>query len=389
MKKLLIISYSHLKNDPRILKQVEALKNDFLILTIGKSSIDDKKIVFYNTININKNTIIPLAKKKFFYKIKRRLTRSYSEIINDWLNLDFIIGQNIETPDIIIANDWNGMALASELKKTLNWNDVKIYFDAHEYAPTEYDSYLKWRIFKKPLVIWALRKCKNDISAMSTVSEGIAKKYEKFFNFNYGFVKIISNASVYQEFLKPIKTNNMKIRLIHHGISQKERKMELMIKMMKFLDPSKFELNFMITRADPVYFDFLVEISKKYNNIYFIEPVINSDITNKINCFDIGIYILCPTSFNFKHALPNKFFEFIQARLAIAICPSIEMSKIVKKYELGVVSKFFTPKSLANSIKQLTPEKIMKYKSNSDLYAKKLSAEDNLIKIRSIVKELT
>jgi hypothetical protein len=31
-------------------------------------------------------------------------------------------------------------------------------------------------------------------------------------------------------------------------------------------------------------------------------------------------------------ALPNKFFEFIQARLAVAIWPSPEMSKITKTF---------------------------------------------------------
>ena len=124
-------------------------------------------------------------------------------------------------------------------------------------------------------------------------------------------------------------------------------------------------------------------------NIHFIEPVPFSDIAKTLNNYDIGIYILKPSSFNTKHALPNKIFEFVQARLAIAIGPSIEMAKIVNDYKLGVISKTFSPKSLAQCISQLTPEKIMEYKNNSDKHAKTLSAEESMTKLRNIILELT
>ena len=387
MKKILIISFSPLGTDPRILRQVQALVKHYKILTIGKSPIDDERIIFYSIVQkFDKDEQNPQLKRTFFQKVIGRLAHN-SKRLSKGLCVDYIISQNIETPDIIIANDWNGMALASELKKNL-FGNVKIYFDAHEYAPTEYNSSLKWRVLHKPLIVWALRKCRQDISVMSTVCEGIARKYENFFDFHYGFVKVITNASNYQEFLKPKEIYNGKIRLIHHGIPQKERKMELMIQMMEYLDPKKYELTFMITKADPFYYDYLVEMSKKYENINFIAPVKFSEITKKINEYDIGVYLLCPISFNFKHSLPNKFFEFIQARLAIAIGPSVEMAKIVNDHKLGVVSKKFTPKSLAESIMKLTPEKIMEYKKNADKYAKILSAENNMIKIKQIIDEL-
>ena len=37
-------------------------------------------------------------------------------------------------------------------------------------------------------------------------------------------------------------------------------------------------------------------------------------IVRTINQFDLGVYLLPPVNFNSAHALPNKFFEFIQAR---------------------------------------------------------------------------
>ena len=179
-----------------------------------------------------------------------------------------------------------------------------------------------------------------------------------------------------------------KIRLIHHGGAMKVRKLELMINMMKYLDPDRYELTLMLVQSEPAYYNYLIKVSQKYKNIKFIEPVSFSEITKTLNNFDIGIFLLLPEIFNYKYALPNKLFEYIQARLAIAIGPSIEMVKIVEHYNLGIYSENFSPKSLAKRIAQITPDEIMEYKRNADKYAKELSAEMNIKKIKDIVDEL-
>ena len=95
-----------------------------------------------------------------------------------------------------------------------------------------------------------------------------------------------------------------------------------------------------------------------------------------------------PTNFNGYKALPNKFFEFIQARLAIAIGPSPEMSKLVQQYNLGIIAKDFTPKSMAEELNKLTKQDILKYKENSNKTAKILNAEKEGEKILKILEEV-
>jgi len=223
---------------------------------------------------------------------------------------------------------------------------------------------------------------------MSTVCDGIAREYELFFDFTKDFVRVIINASEYRDALKPNEIQGSRIRLIHHGAAIKQRKLELMIKMMRYLDPDKYELTFMLVQNDPVYYNYLVKTSKKLINIKFIEPVSFFEIPKTLNNYDIGIFLLLPENFNYKYALPNKLFEFIQGRLAIAIGPSIEMVKIVNAYNLGIHSRDFSSKSLAKSIKLLTPEKIMEYKRNADKYARELSSEESIKKIINIIAEL-
>ena len=386
MKIILIVTYLPLHKEPRVLRQIQALRHNYKIATIGYTQINDEDIIYYPLKEPVRRSLFQKMQLLIYLLFCHNIYIKKMMVEN--ITLKDVLSQNIIMPDIIIAHDWDGLYLASELKKKRKW-DAKIYFDAHEYGPNQFNASIRWRLITKPLINYSLRKCKDDIAAMSTVCDGIASEYEKYFEFTNGFVKVITNASDYQYTLKPNEIKGNKIKLIHHGNASSLRKLELMIKMMKYLDPDKYEFTFMLIRLEPDYYDYLVRLSKKFNNIKFIEPVPFYEITKTINNYDIGVFLLLPEHFNYKYALPNKLFEFIQARLAIAISPSIEMVKIVDKYELGIHSKYFSPKSLANSIAQLTPEMIMKYKKNSDKYAAELSANENLIAIRNIIEKLT
>ena len=99
------------------------------------------------------------------------------------------------------------------------------------------------------------------------------------------------------------------------------------------------------------------------------------EICRRLNQYDVGIYLLPPVNFNHEHALPNKFFEFIQARLAVAIGPSPEMARIVNEYSLGVIAASFEPKALAAALDQLTDESIRAYKLAAGRAARELNYE--------------
>jgi len=87
--------------------------------------------------------------------------------------------------------------------------------------------------------------------------------------------------------------------------------------------------------------------------------------------------MLPPSNFNHRHALPNKLFEFIQARLAVAVGPSPDMAELVKAHEIGVVSPNFTPQSFAATLNKLRLEDIDGYKANAHKAAPMLCWERN------------
>ena len=55
------------------------------------------------------------------------------------------------------------------------------------------------------------------------------------------------------------------------------------------------------------------------DNINLVDAVPMENIVTTLNNYDIGLYILEPTKFNTKNAIPNKLYDFVQAKLAIAI----------------------------------------------------------------------
>ncbi|MCC6448325.1 MAG: hypothetical protein IT215_06550, partial [Chitinophagaceae bacterium] len=196
---------------------------------------------------------------------------------------------------------------------------------------------------------------------------------------------VITNASSYN----PIATNPVvkkPIRIIHHGNAIPGRKIEDMIQMMDYLNED-YELHLMLSDNKSEYFHSLAEIIKQKKNVFLIDPVPFDKIIETINQFDMGLYILPPTNFNNSIALPNKFFEFLQAKLCIAIGPSPEMKSLIEQYHLGIVANDFNPKSLAEKILTLSIEDINLYKKNAENIAKTLCAETyNEILLSEILK---
>ena len=209
---------------------------------------------------------------------------------------------------------------------------------------------------------------------MITVCQGIADAYQR----DTGIKPIvITNAPDFEDIEPSLSQGKEEmIRLVHHGVTSPSRKIEKLIKMMDYLD-ERFELNLILLDTNPNYLKQLRHLAEGKPAIHFWPPVPMRSISKHLNQYDIGIYLLEPVNFNFLYSLPNKFFEFIQARLAIAIGPSPEMARLVKDHDLGVVAEDFSPRTLGRCLKSLNREKINYYKLQSNRIAHLMSAEQN------------
>jgi hypothetical protein len=128
--------------------------------------------------------------------------------------------------------------------------------------------------------------------------------------------------------------------------------------------------------------------AKTRDNIRLLDPVPMTDIVRSINRFDIGMHIMMPSNFNHANALPNKFFEFIQARIAVAIGPTPEMKRLTDQYELGVVAKDFSSETMAKSLNSITTEDLEKFKRNSGFASRELNSSINKKIIRRLAVDV-
>lgn len=373
-KKILIISLSDLDKDPRVRRHINFLKDDYEIVAAGYKdpNIKDVKFVQVKMLKSKKADLI----KRLFYLKTHQFENYY------WNKYDFkalFVLAEKEMFDVIIANDVNTLPLAFKIKK-----DAKIVFDAHEYAPLEFEDSIYWRFFFQRYQTYLCEKYIPKVDAMFTVGELIANEYEN----NFGVKsEIITNAPPYHSELSPIINNSYVIKIIHQGIAFPSRKLELMIEAMKYLG-DRYKLYLMLIENDSKYMNKLRKKAQKMSNVEFLEPISSDRIVKYINSFDIGLHIIAPTNFNNACALPNKFFEFIQARLALVVGPSPEMKRLVEKYSLGVITKDFSPLNIANAIKSLNKEDIIRFKSNTHKIAYEMSADHNRIKYLNIIQRV-
>ncbi|MCW2763674.1 MAG: hypothetical protein JWR85_3875 [Marmoricola sp.] len=269
--------------------------------------------------------------------------------------------------DLVIANDIASLPLALKIA-----SGKPVLTDAHEYSPREFEESFAWRLLFGAYQDYMCRTYLPRAAAMTTVCQGIAEAFHEA----YGVpAQVVMNAPALQH-REPAPLIPGRMRLIHHGASLRARHLEVMIDMMDLLD-ERFSLDLMLVETDPAYLAQLRRRAAGKPRIRFLPAVRMEEICAHISAYDIGLYLLPPVNFNHEHALPNKLFEFVQARLAVAIGPSPEMARIVREYSLGVVASSFDPAELARELNGITDADLRRYKQAAHRAAPLLSYERN------------
>lgn len=287
---------------------------------------------------------------------------------------------SVQNFDMVLVHHLNDLPMAARLAQE---KKVKRIVNLHEYYPLEgLDEDVNWKQTQPEII----NICKRELpkaDAVFCVGKIIADKYKEEFGIN---ATIVTNSKPYLD-LQPVQADTGKIKLIHHGNAFSTRGLEDLIKMVDLLGDN-YSLDLMLMPSNLDYYEELKRSVKDNKRVRIIAPVPTDEISKFINKYDIGVYICIPSNFNNLNCLPNKFFEFIQARLAIAIAPSPEMANLVRSYDLGVVAKDFTAESLADEIRKLSIEKIMHHKMQSHKNARHLSAEESEAIIKQTVDKL-
>ncbi|MBO3664981.1 glycosyltransferase family 1 protein [Microbacterium stercoris] len=353
---MLILSYSPIARDARVLKQVVRFTQDYDVTTCGYGPAPEGVVEHieipeserYNDLN---GSLITL--KRYYTAYWRLSAVKYSR--------QALRGRKF---DVAIANDVEAVPVAVRLRPRRG-----VLADLHEYSPRLHDDHALW--FKRitPWFNFIVRLYVTRAKAWSTVSRGIVDEYEK----NFGFrAELVTNAAPYQE-AEPTPVGTT-IRMVHSGACLRNRNLHVMAEAVAEA-ANDVTLDFYLTANDPPYLQELKDFAATTDRVTVHDPVPYAQLAGILNGYDVGIHVLPPINFNNKLALPNKLFDYVQARLGVLIGPSQEMIHYTDEYGIGEVSASFERDDIRAAIEKLTPESVTAFKQNAHAHAAELAGE--------------
>lgn len=371
MKNILVLSFSNLKLDARVTRQINFIKEHYHVTAFCFDADPNEKGYQVYKVKPTGLTLIRKVACSIFlllrqYQLAYRLLYDYGK---------YVVDLRKKTFDLIIANDAETLPLAFQISNSKS----KVFFDAHEYAPRQFEDRLYWRIFFQRFTTYLCKTYIPHVVGMSTINNGIASEYEIRFGIK---PIIITNAANYFN-MKPRQIEGFPIKLVHHGIFNLSRRPELMLDLFDTLD-EKFTLDLIYllpansSKKTKAYFEEFKLRASKNTRVKVLPALKSSEIVSVLNeRYDMGIILVPPVNFNYENGLPNKLFDCIQARMAMAVGPLKEIADVTKTYNIGVVSKDFTPSGMAQELNKLTIDNVMSFKNNSEKAAREMNAEEN------------
>lgn len=352
--RLLIVSFSSIAGDARVLKQVALFRDDFAVTTCGFGEAPE---------GVVEHVQIPrglTAAKPYSRLLRLRLFRVayWRQSGPRWVQ-KALRGREWHA---VIANDPESLPLALALAPA-----DRVHADLHEYSPRMREQWPNWSRLYRPYYEWLIRRFAARAASRTTVSQGLADEYRRVFGVEIG---LVTNAAPWQN-LEPRPTGSP-IRLVHSGGAMQHRGLEEIVEGVG-LTTADVTLDLYLVPTDPALIERLRADAGDRVTIH--PPVPYADLAALLNTYDAGLHFLAPVNFNHAHALPNKIFDYVQARLALVIGPTPEMARVVEQYELGWVAEGFSAEAVAAVLDRLHVEAVDRAKAAAHAAAAPLSAE--------------
>ncbi|WP_435743817.1 glycosyltransferase family 1 protein [Microbacterium sp. PMB16] len=363
MGSLLIVSFSRLEQDARVRRQVTFLSSEHRTTTAAYGP---------GVPEAEEHIQLPLPpsagwRRKLRFYSESALLRLRAYRLLYWTDPTVRAARRAlrgRSFDRAIANDIEAVPLALSLV-----GDARVHADLHEFYPGLHDDNPRWVKLRQPYLEWLIRAYATRAASATTVGEGVRAAYQPF-----GFpLEIVTNAPAGRA-LEPTPVHEP-IRLVHAGGAMPGRRIELM---MKAAATTRTDLTFTLylTSSSPAYLTQLSALAAELGPRIRVEPAVAStELLDLLNDYDVGIHLLPPTVTNQALALPNKFFDFVQARLGVIVGPTPGMASLVTEHSLGAVTDGFTVDDIVAVLDDLTPAKIAGWKDAAATAADELSAE--------------
>jgi glycosyltransferase involved in cell wall biosynthesis len=283
---------------------------------------------------------------------------------------------------IIVANDLDTLPacwLVSKIRR------LPLVYDSHEYF-TEVPE-LIGRRFVRSFWLRIEKIIVPDLTYAYTVSESIAEAYSEAYNVNFRVIRNLPYRLDHPLRHPDLFTCDPVRKIIYQGSLNPGRGLEFAILAMKHLE--KFQLQ--IFGDGPLRKDLenLVVENNLMNRVLFMGRIPLNQLSSYTCQASLGISLEENLGMNYYYSLPNKLFDYIQARIPVLVSDLPEMRKIVDGYNIGLVADSLEPANLARLINEMmnNDEKRITWKKNLRNAAEELCWENEAGKLKEIYQE--
>lgn len=281
--------------------------------------------------------------------------------------------------DLLIIEDLVLLPIALSYKEKNP--KVKIMIDLREFYPLEYENDPLWLETFGEFFGFLCQTYLHEVDLALTVSEGLKERYKQAYGLD---CELFLSLPPYFH-LTP--SQNTRIELIYHGFISADRESENLLEIGASLAPH-LHLNIIALSNHPAFFDAFKQKALSIPSISLLPPVKLEEIIPFTHAFDLGLLTLKPNGFNNTHALPNKFFEYIQARLGVIATPLPSIKPLIESYQLGMCSCDFETQSLIQILNSLDPSQVKRFKDNAHQASQVLNLSSNQAKILALISAL-
>ncbi|MGB3858468.1 MAG: glycosyltransferase family 1 protein [Ornithinimicrobium sp.] len=353
--RLLIVAFSTLLSDARVLRQVALLSEDYAVTTIGYGEAPP---------GVAEHIRIPDRIVSWHKDRLMLIARQYQRVYDTMPVIRYLRDVLPPVPwDAVLANDVETVPFALTLRTR------GVHADLHEYASRQNEESWRWRWFVAPYQRWTVCHWVRRADSVTTVGAELAAEYQREFGID---ADLVVNAAPYADRAPtPVASP---LRLVHSGLARRNRSLEVMVEAVR-ATRRDVTLDLYLMPNDPAYLAELMELARDLPQVRFHDPVSPGELGQRLAQSDLGVFVLPPLTFNYRFTLPNKFFDFVQARLGVIVGPSPEMAGLVEQHGLGVVLGDFSAQSLAMALDGLSGADVQAFKAASHEVAAQLSAE--------------
>lgn len=317
------------------------------------------------------------------YKTRRfKLLFKKGPLFYACLNIRLFLYLLFAEVDIILSNDLDTLLAGKLVAKIRN---IKLVYDSHELFPEVPE------LVNRPIIksIWTFleKRLIRKIDLRITVSPSIASYYKDLYGVSFA---VIRNAGKFRA-LNEIKTatsEENKYTIIYQGALNIGRGIELAILSMNYLE----DVQLIIAGTGDIE-DELKEMASELTSqsrIIFTGRLSFDEMWEYTRMADLGLSLEEDLGLNYRFALPNKLFDYIQARIPVIVSDLPEMKSVTQHYRIGEILEHRAPDKLAALIKIMLKETIPsgKYKENLEKAAQELNWEKEGQKIAELMKLL-